>query len=180
MDGYIKKYEEKIDNLRQSCLNIESDADFKELFKGVVIMFIKDIILLFNKLVSINPEFKFSKSSEKISNLNILLDSLESDGFLFGINCNDIIMRSYVNFVYSKYRDNMMEWNIKQIINIDEEQIKNDVLNKTKAENIGEYLNIIPEIKIMSTYLKEKDILKVLFLLNNLNVIVDIYLLKRK
>jgi hypothetical protein len=127
-------------------------------------------------LVSQHPEFKFSKSSEKISNLNILLNSLESDGFLFGINCNDIIMRSYVNFVYTKYRDNMMKWDIK---NIDEDKIKDDVLNKTNVDNIGEYLNIIPEIKIMCTYLKDKEFLKIIFLLNNLNVIIDIYLLKQ-
>jgi hypothetical protein len=175
MESYIKKYEQKIDKLRQDCLNINSDDDFKELFKGVVILLIKDIVLLFNKLVSQHPELKFSKSSEKISNLNILLDSLEGDGMLFGINCNDIIMRSYVNFVYSKYRDVMVEWKIENIKNIDEDKIKSDINEKV---DIGEYLNIIPEIKMMANYLKEKEILKILFLLNNLNVIIDIYLLK--
>lgn len=175
----IKKYNEKIDKLRQNCLNIDNDDDFKELFKGVVILFIKDIILLFNKLVNQHPEFKYSNSSEKISNLNILLDSLESDGILFGINCNDIIMRSYVNFVYSKYRDDMIEWNIENIKNINEDVIKNDVMHDSSIDNISEYLNIIPEIKIMCTYLKEKDYMKILFLLNNLNVIIDIYLLSK-
>jgi hypothetical protein len=180
----IEKYKEKIDYLKQNCETIQSEKEFMELFKGVIIMFIKEMILLYNKLLEKLPNLKFSSSSEKITNLNILLTSLEGDGILYGIDCTDIILRAYITYFYLKYRDDMMNWNIEQIKLINEENIHSTVIDTASKEKVtnevSEYLNIIPEVVLMINNLSEKDILKTTYLVNNVNVIIDVYLVKKQ
>jgi len=179
----IDNYKLRIETIKNNYLRLNTELEIRDLFKGVIIMFIKDIVRLYNKLIIILPQLKFSKSSEKISNLNKLLYSLESDGKMFNLDVTDIIFRAYINYFYLKYRDDMMEWNIQKIKLLDEESIKSVLMDGAKSENIeekaSEYLNIIPEIVLMANNLKENDILKLLYLLNNINIIIDIYLLKK-
>lgn len=179
----IEKYKIKLKNLNENCMKLTNETELIELFKGVVIMFIKEVILLYNKLIQKIPDLKYSKSSEKITKLNILLNALESDGKLFNLDCNTIILRAYVNYIYTLYRDNMMNWNIKQIIAINTDNITKIVCSTVSKENIiaetSDYLNIIPEIVLMIQNLKDKDILKILYLLNNLNTVVDVFFYKK-
>jgi hypothetical protein len=179
----IDNYKIELIALNNNCLNFSSEKELTDLFKGVIIMFIKDIILMYNKLLQKIPDLKYSKSSEKITNLNILLDSLETDGKLFNIDCNDIILRAYVNYFYTKYRDYMMNWDIEKIKELNEEKIKEVIIDTASKENmsesVAEHLNIIPEIVLMINNLKERDILSILYLLNNLNVIIDVHLYKK-
>ena len=179
----IENYKCKIETLLINCEQLNTELEIKDFFKGIIIMFIKDVIRLYNKLIKKLPDLKFSKSSEKISNLNILLDSLETDGRLFNLDLNDIILRAYINYFYMKYRDIMMEWNLDNIKLINEETIACALIETAKTEDVvdtaSEYLNIIPEIVLMINNLKESDILKLLYLLNNLNTIIDVYLLKK-
>jgi hypothetical protein len=179
----ISKYSEKVNALSENCSIIQTETEFKELFKGVIIMFIKDMIVLYNKLLTKLPDLKFSSSSEKITNLNILLNSLEGDGKLYGIDCTDIILRAYITYFYVKYRDDMMSWNIDNVKKINEQNVHSaviDTAHKEKVSNeVSEYLNIIPEVIMMINNLSEKDILKVMYLLNNVNVIIDVYLAKK-
>jgi hypothetical protein len=179
----INKYNDKINTLNNNCINITTETEFKELFKGVIIMFIKDIIILYNKLLIKLPNLKYSSSSEKITNLNILLTSLEGDGKLYGIDCCDIILRAYITYFYVKFRDDMMSWNIENVKKINEQNMQNIVIDTASKEKIGnevsEYLNIIPEIILMINNLNEKDIIKLMYLLNNVNVIIDVYLAKK-
>ena len=179
----IDNYKLKIETIQNSYSQLDTEIEIKELFKGVVIMFIKDVIQLFNKLIKKLPDLKFSQSSEKISNLNTLLESLESDGKLFNLDVNDIMIRAYISYFYVKYRDDMMNWDLEKIKSINENAIKNVVVDSAKTEDVyetaSEYLNIIPEIVLMINNLKEKDILKLLYLLNNLNAIIDVYLVKK-
>ena len=111
----IDNYKFKIETIKNNYFKLNTDLEIKDLFKGVIIMFIKDVIRLYNKLIIKLPELKFSKSSEKISNLNKLLYSLESDGKIFNLDVNDIIFRAYISYFYLKYREDMMEWNIEKI-----------------------------------------------------------------
>lgn len=179
----IDNYKIKIESIKNDYSQLNTESEIKDLFKGIIIMFIKDVIRLFNKLVRKLPDLKCSNSSEKISNLNTLLESLESDGKLFNLDLNNIIMRAYINYFYIRCRDDMMNWNIENIKLLNAETIKCAVINSAKTEDVvdtaSEYLNIIPEIILMLNNLKESDILKLLFLLNNLNTIIDIYLLKK-
>ena len=179
----IDNYKSKIETIKNNCSQLNTETEIKELFKGIIIMFIKDVIRLYNKLIKKLPELKFSKSSEKISNLNILLDSLETDGKLFNLDINEIILRAYINYFYMKYRDDMMNWDLENIKLLNEDTIKCAVIDSAKSEDVvetaSEYLNIIPEIVLMINNLKESDILKMLYLLNNLNTIIDVYLLKK-
>jgi hypothetical protein len=183
IENAIQKYKQKLELLTNNCININSENEFKELFKGVIIMFIKDIIVLFNKLLVKLPDLKHSSTSEKITNLNIILNSLEGDGKLYGIDCNDIILRAYIAYFYVKYRDIMMSWNIENVKNINEKNMHGvimDTASKEKVTNeVSEYLNIIPEVIIMLNNLNDKEILKVLYLLNNINSIIDVYLSKK-
>ena len=179
----IDSYKSKLEIIKNNCLLLGTETEIKDLFKGIIIMFIKDVIRLYNKLIKKLPELKFSQSSEKISNLNTLLESLESDGKLFNLDLNDIILRAFITYFYMKYRDDMMSWDIQNIKLVDENLIKSAVIDTARSEDVvdtaSEYLNIIPEIVLMINNLKESDILKMLYLLNNLNVIIDVYLLKK-
>jgi hypothetical protein len=179
----INKYTEKINSLNNSCIDIQTENEFKELFKGVIIMFIKDVILLYNKLLVKLPDLKYSASSEKITNLTTLLNSLETDGKLLGFDCNDIILRAYITYFYIKYRDDMMSWNIEKVKDINEQNMHNIVTDTAEKEKVSsevaEHLNIIPEVVLMINNLSEKDILKIMYLLNNVNVIIDVYLAKK-
>ena len=176
-------YCKNLDNLKDKCLVIDNDNDFKELFKGVIIMLIKDIIVLNSKLLPSIKSLNTSKCLEKFSNLNILLQNLESNQTMLGFDCNDIIIRGYINYFYSKYRDDIINWNIDKIKNINENEITQIILSSTKNENIesivSDYLNILPEIILIINCLKEREILKIFYLLNNLNIILDVYLVKK-
>jgi len=179
----IDNYKAKIETIKVTYTNLNTEIEIKELFRGIFIMFLKDVMQLFNKVIRKVPDLKFSKSSEKISNLNILLECLESDGILFNVDVNDVIIRGYITYFYMKYREHIMGWDIDSIKSLNAESIKTVVIDTAKLENVEnkatEYLNIIPEIVLIIDNLKEKDILKLLYLLNNLNVIIDVYLLKK-
>jgi hypothetical protein len=181
IDKYIDNYKNKLESFFEDYKKLSLN-ELKDMFKGVVIMFIKDVVNLYNKLLGSMPELKFSKSSEKITNLNTLLNALEGDGKLFGIDCNDIILRAYVNYFYTEHRDIMMAWEIDKIKSINENDIKGAVINTATKENVvetaSEHLNIIPEIVLMLNNLKDKEILKILYLLNNINTLLDVYLVK--
>jgi len=69
----IENYKLEISKLHTSCSNISSEVEFRELFKGIVIMFINDMILMYDKLLIKIPTLKHSASSEKITYLKILL-----------------------------------------------------------------------------------------------------------
>jgi hypothetical protein len=179
----IKKYSVKLDDLNNSCININTDAEFKDLFKGIIIIFIKDIIVLYNKILIKLPDLTFSSSSEKITNLNILLGSLEGDGKIYGFDVTDIMLRAYITYFYIKYRDYMMSWDIEAIKNINEDNIESVIVDTASKEQVtnevSEYLNIIPEVVLMINNLSEKDIVKIFYLTNNVNTIIDNYLNKK-
>jgi hypothetical protein len=179
----IELYNQKLEVIRCDCSNIETEPELKEIFKGVLIMFIKHIIQLYNKILIKLPELKFSHSSEKISNLNILLESLEGNGILFNINCNDIILQGYVNYMYTRHREVMINWDLERIKKLNENNIKNVVEKSASIENVSatvsDYLNVIPEVVLIINNLREKEKLKLLYILNNLNIIIDVYLLKK-
>jgi transcriptional antiterminator Rof (Rho-off) len=179
----IERYKKKISEQQEGYRTLTTEEEFKELFKGVILMFINEIQSLYNKVLIKKPELKFSKSSEKISNLHILRSSLESDGKILNIDCVDIILRSYISYFYIQYRDIMSLWDIDQIKTLNENDIKEVVIDTATRENItnetNEYLNIIPEVVLMIRTLCERDILKIIYFLNCLNSIIDIYLLKK-
>lgn len=179
----INSYKQHILEQQQQYFELTTEYDFKELFKGVFIMFIKEIVLLYNKILVQAPEFKFTNTSEKITNLQMVLNSLETNGKILGIDCNDVIMRSYVAYFYTKYRDVTMEWNINKVKSLKENKVNDIIINTAAKENLtnksNEYLNIVPEVILMINKLKEKDILKILYFLNNLNSILDVYLVKK-
>jgi hypothetical protein len=179
----IESYKVQLNCLKDSCMELASESELTDLFKGVVIMFIKDVILMYSKLLQKIPDLKYSSSSEKITNLNTLLNALEGDGKLFNLDCNDIILRAYVNYFYTQYRDHMMNWDLEQIKAINEKNIEEAVIDTASKEKVldqaSEHLNIIPEIVLMINNLKERDILKILYLLNNLNTVIDVYLYKK-
>ncbi len=176
----IDKYKTCLDELKDKYMNLKSETEIINLFKGVVIIFIKDIILLYNKLVVKIPSLKFSNSSEKITSLNTLLNSLEGDGKLFNIDCIDLILKSYISYLYTDYRDIMFNWDIEKIKTINEKDVKDAIITTSSKDNktktVSKHFNLIPEIIMMINTLNEKDILKLLYLLNNLNIIVDIYI----
>jgi hypothetical protein len=178
----IEHYKKQLIVQQSEYLNLNSDDVFKELFNGTIIMFIKEILILYNKLTIQHPELKTSHCAEKISNLNMLLRSLEGDGKLLGINCNEFILKAYINYCYLKYREILQTWDILKIKSINENNIKSAVIDTASKETVlskaSEHLNIIPEIITMINNLHDKEILKILFYLNNLNLIVDIYLVK--
>jgi hypothetical protein len=180
----IDEFNKKIETLLQNCMKLETEAELKELFKDVVIMFIKDSIKLHNKLIQQDPSLKFTEGSEKFSKLNILVSSLESDGKLFNIDCNELIFKGYFGHIYAKYREYMMNWNIEGMKHINEniDTIQNVILESAKKEQVAdstyEHMNIIPELVMMINKLSEKEILKLLYLLNNLNTIMDVYVYK--
>ena len=179
----IDNYKAKIETIKCTYADLSTEKEIKELFKGIFIMYIKEVFQLFNKVVKKVPDLKFSKSSEKISNLNTLLECLETDGILFNVDVNDVIIRGYITYFYMTYRDNIINWDIESIKALNEDTIKTVVIDTAKQEEVedyaSEYLNIIPEIVLIIQNLKEKDILKLLYLLNNLSIIIDVYLLKK-
>lgn len=178
-----ESYCEILKELNSKCIVMTNEKDFKELFKGVLIMFIKDLLTLYNKHLPSIEGLQTPKCADKISNLNILLRSLETDGKILGFDCNDIIIRAYVNYFYSKYRDDLMNWEIDKMKNIKENEIKDFLINSAKLEEVEdsayEYLNIIPELVLIINCLRERQIIKIFYLLNNLNTIMDIYLVKK-
>ena len=76
-----------------------------------------------------------------------------------------------------------MNWNLDKFKNIKNEELLNLVMNTAKEEGIedsaSEYLNILPELILIINALKERQIIKLYYLLNNINTIMDIYLIKK-
>jgi hypothetical protein len=181
----IERYDNKLNSLKTKCLNISEENEFKDLFKGIFIMLIRNILELKNKLSTTVS----SNINSKLSELNILLDYLENDNQLINIDICDILLRGYVSYFYQDYRDYIMNWDIDKIKYLDNNIIKDTIVSTVAKEkditdmfikdDITEYLNIIPEISIMINNLEMNDIIKLFYLLNNLNIIIDIYLLKR-
>ena len=179
----ILEYQVKLKILEEQCQTITEEKEFKELFKGIILMFLDEVNRVFKKLLKKIPELKETNSSKKIDNLNILVDYINGTNSMLGIDINDIIIRGYTTYFYLKFRDDMINWNIDEIKKINESDIEKEILETASKENIkenvAEHLNLIPEVVMMVNHLEEKDILKLLYILNNMNTLVDVYLLKK-
>lgn len=190
----ISKYNNKLNKLKNKYIHIETNEEFKDLFKGVLIILIRNILEMKNKLELNN---NYINLINKISDLNILLDYLENDKQLLNIDLCDVLLRGYINYIYKDYRDYIMNWNIDEIKNISTDDVnslidtKNNTISKKSSisnlisdlssiNDISEYLNVIPEISILINNLEENNIIKLFYLLNNINIIIDLYLIKYK
>lgn len=182
MEILIETYKSNLESLSDNCKKITSENEYRDLFRGIFIMFLEDFIQLYNKLSIKIPELKTEKTLDKINNLNRLLDILNNDGKFLGFDCNEIILRGYINYFYTPYRDNLMTWELNAII-ISEDSITATIINAANNENAinvaSKYLDIIHEIVLMFNNTKDKDKLKIIYILNNLNTVIDIYLGKK-
>ena len=52
----IDNYKSKIETIKNNYSQLNTETEIKELFKGIIIMFIKDVLRLFNKLIKKLPE----------------------------------------------------------------------------------------------------------------------------
>ena len=185
MNDVIESYNTRLNAIESACKNdVNTEKDFRSLFKDATIEFIKCLDSTYKKKIKTNDNLNISNIDEKINNLHILLDCLENnDGKMFGMDCNDLILRGYINYFYSKYRDEMLNWDIDRIKLIDESDITNVVIDTAEKENVsssvGEHLNLVPEVVLMINNLKDKDIMKILYHLNELNTIIDVFLNKK-
>lgn len=182
MEVLIETYKSNLESFSDNCKNISTDKEYRDLFRGIIIMFLEDFIELYNKLSIRIPELKSNKTIEKVDNLKKLLDILNNDGIILGIDCNEIILRGYINYFYTLYRDDLMTWNLSAL-KINEDNIKEKVIDVANTENAidiaSNYLDIIHEIVLMFDNTKDKDKLKMIYILNNLNTVIDIYLGKK-
>lgn len=181
------KYKKKLEDLQTKIVSLSS-SDLEELFNGTIIMFINELNNLYNKLIEHENNSKMRNShtmsqiEEKLSKLNMVVDQLEGKQSFFSVNVTDIIMRGYINYFYLSYRDLFMDWDIDKIKSIDRSVISDAVLNGVKQEQVDvseSSLNLIPEIVSIFDNLNYRDNIKFLFLINNLNVIIDRILLDR-
>jgi len=179
----ILEYQVKLKILEEQCQNIIEEKEFKELFKGIILMFLDEVNRVFKKLLKKIPDLKYSDSSKKIDNLNILVNYINGTTSMLGIDINDIIIRGYTTYFYLKFRDDMINWNIDEIKKINESDIEKEILETASKENIKEdvteHLNLIPEIFMIVKNLELKNILKLFYILKNMNTLIDVYLLKK-
>lgn len=185
LSDIINKYKQKLEDLQTKIIPLSS-SDLEELFNGTIIMFINELNNLYNKLIEndnkINNSHTMNQIEEKLSKLNMVIDQLEGKQSFFNVNVTDIIIRGYINYFYLSYRDLFMDWDINKIKSIDRSVISDVVLNGVKQEQVDvseSSLNLIPEIVSIFNNLNYKDNIKFLFLINNLNVIIDRILLDR-
>lgn len=182
MDNLIESYKSSLKSFNDKCQEIDKEIEYKDLFRGIFIMFLEDFLNLYNRLKIKIDKLNTNKTKDKISNLDRLLDVLNNDGIIFGIDCNEIILRGYINYFYTSYREKLMTWDLDSIT-IDENTIKDEVLyianNENALENTTTYLDIIPEVVLMFNNSKDKDKLKLIYILNNLNTVLDVYLGKK-
>jgi hypothetical protein len=185
LSDIINKYKQKLEDLQIKIIPLSS-SDLEELFNGTIIMFINELNNLYNKLIEndnkINNSHTMNQIEEKLSKLNMVIDQLEGKQSFFNVNVTDIIIRGYINYFYLSYRDLFMDWDINKIKSIDRSVISDVVLNGVKQEQVDvseSSLNLIPEIVSIFNNLNYKDNIKFLFLINNLNVIIDRILLDR-
>lgn len=185
LSDITEKYKKKLEDLQIKIVSLSS-SDLEELFNGTIIMFINELNNLYNKLIENDNKIKNSRTmsqiEEKLSKLNMVVDQLEGKQSFFSVNVTDIIIRGYINYFYLSYRDLFMDWDIDKIKSIDRSVISNAVLNSVKQEQVDvseSSLNLIPEIVSIFDNLNYKDNIKFLFLINNLNVIVDRILLDK-
>lgn len=185
LSDIINKYKQKLEDLQTKIISLSS-SDLEELFNGTIIMFINELNNLYNKLIEndnkINNSHTMNQIEEKLSKLNMVIDQLEGKQSFFNVNVTDIIIRGYINYFYLSYRDLFMDWDINKIKSIDRSVISDAVLNGVKQEQVDiseSSLNLIPEIVSIFNNLNYKDNIKFLFLINNLNVIIDRILLDR-
>lgn len=182
------RYKKKLEDLQTKIVSLSS-SDLEELFNGTIIMFINELNNLYNKLIEsecennkIKNSHTMSQIEEKLSKLNMVVDQLEGKQSFFSVNVTDIIMRGYINYFYLSYRDLFMDWDIDKIKSIDRTVISDAVLYGVRQEQVDvseSSLNLIPEIVSIFDNLNYKDNIKFLFLINNLNVIIDRILLDR-
>ncbi len=185
LNDVIQVYKNRLSAIETACLNdVNTEADFRLLFKEATIEFIKCMDSIYKNKIKNIPNLNIVNIDSKINNLHMLLDCLENgDGKMFGLDCNDIILRGYINYFYSKYREKMLNWDIEYIKVIDETYITDVVVDTAQKENvsnsISEHLNMVPEVVLMMNNLKDKDIMKLLYHLNELNTIIDVFLSKK-
>jgi hypothetical protein len=185
LSDITNKYRKKLEDLQEKIV-ILSTSDLEELFNGTIIMFINELNNLYNKLIENDDKIKYSSSlyyiEERLSKLNMVVDQLEGKQSFFSVNVTDIIIRGYIKYFYLSYRDLFMDWNIDEIKNTDCSVISDALINGGKEEQIDvseNSLNLIPVIVSIFNNLNYKDNIKFIFLINNLNVIIDRILLDK-
>jgi hypothetical protein len=185
LSDITNKYRKKLEDLQEKIV-ILSTSDLEELFNGTIIMFINELNNLYNKLIENDDKIKYSSSlyhiEERLSKLNMIVDQLEGKQNFFSVNVTDIIIRGYIKYFYLSYRDLFMDWNIDEIKNTDCSVISDAIINGGKEEQIDvseNSLNLIPVIVSIFNNLNYKDNIKFIFLINNLNVIIDRILLDK-
>jgi hypothetical protein len=185
LSDITNKYRKKLEDLQEKIV-ILSTSDLEELFNGTIIMFINELNNLYNKLIENDDKIKYSSSlyhiEERLSKLNMIVDQLEGKQNFFSVNVTDIIIRGYIKYFYLSYRDLFMDWNIDEIKNTDCSVISDALINGGKEEQIDvseNSLNLIPVIVSIFNNLNYKDNIKFIFLINNLNVIIDRILLDK-
>jgi hypothetical protein len=178
---YIQIYNSQLESLKNNALLLDSFDQIQELFKEVVILFINKLLYLFNKITSKESTLLDTSIAKKISHMNTLLQSLEGDCKLFGMDILDYIQRGYINYVYLKYRDHLLSWDFKSINNVGRDQLENAILQTATKEqlDIMNYMDLLPELLKMLSYLDNKDVHELLYLLNNINVIIDVIIYKK-
>lgn len=185
LSDITNKYKKKLEDLEKNIV-VLSTSDLEELFNGTIIMFINELNNLYNKLIENDDKIKNSSSldyiEERLSKLNMVVDQLEGKQSFFSVNVTDIIIRGYIKYFYLSYRDLFMDWNIDEIKNTDCSVISDALINGSKEEQIyvsENSLNLIPVIVSIFNNLNYKDNVKFIFLINNLNVIIDRILLDK-
>lgn len=172
MEKVKNKYMNRLKDIQIKCDNLDNENDLKNLFNGVFIMLINNILnfkeKIFLKEININKK----NIEEKISKLHLLIDILENNNIVI-----DIIIRGYILYFYKMYREYVNNWDIECFLKIEEEELKEKIVNIADKENIvkdvDEYLLIFKDIYLMIKYLEENDIIQIFFILNNLNIITD-------
>lgn len=183
----IIKYKLKIEDFKDECKS-KNIKQLEEIYKSIMIRFLEDVVKNYNNLKEILCELNNQKTLNKISKLNMLLKVLKNednnDGTILGIDCNRVIMDGYIKYFYLKFRDAMLEWDLSSIKKINEKSIKNVVMNSAAEENIVDkvdnYMDILTEVVLMLNKIEDKELLNVIYKLNLMNRLIDVYLLKKE
>lgn len=186
MELKTKQYNEKIEEFKVDCC-IKTLHELEEIYKSIMIKFIDDIIKNYNSLKKTVSELNNKRVLDKISKLNMLLKVLKNedgnDGTLLGIDCNKVIMNGYIKYFYLKYRDIMLDWEISKIKGINEKALKTVVVDTSIKEDVSEsvnsYLDILPEVIVMLNKINDEKLLNIVYKLNLINKLLDVYILKK-
>ena len=176
-----QKYVINIREQLRGCDGLGNKQDMMEIFKHTIILFIKEIQLMYNQ-ISETSHTTFTECASKMSDLNMVLNCLESNGgMILGQNCVDLIFRSYFSFVYMKYKQHIESWDINRILSLNINQVRETVekeANDSHSNKANEYFNIIPELINILHTIEPKKIIKILYFLNLINGIIEICIVR--